>query len=443
MLWHILKYLMGFTVAVFYKRLQVHNVKSIRVKGPVIIAMNHPNAFMDPIAFTTRVYPPKVMYLARGDVFKPGLISRLLESIGIVPIFRVQDGGKEGLKKNDATYRRVNYLLDHNNKIIIFAEGLCVQERRLRPLKKGVPRMVFGAMKEISHPELCVVPVGVNYSNPKNFRSDVFFNIGEPIYVRDYMKDYEAAPAKTMNRFLQDLEPRMRELIVHINDPADDVLVENMEELYKRESCRKQHLNYRNLEHSHRITGQIIDTINRVSEEHAAKKTELKKDTTRFLKELHKGGLRVWLLETYHQKQLNYLVLSLRILILLLGLPIYIMGLIGNYIPYKLSDAIPNKMVREVEFSASFKLGVGSLLFPLYYLAVFFITYAFSPHIGWPLLVILLSILSGWFCLYYSPFRKKTRGIFHALRLKSSRPEAWKQLRQEREMLISRFEQLA
>src|SRR5690606_35819683 len=130
MIWHIIRYWIAFFIPIFYKRLQVKNMHVLKEKGPAIIAMNHPNAFTDPILITTLVHPMKLKYLARGDAFKPGLIAWILESIGIVPIFRIQDGGKEGLKKNEDAYRRVNYLLNHNCKIIVFAEGLCIQERR-------------------------------------------------------------------------------------------------------------------------------------------------------------------------------------------------------------------------------------------------------------------------------------------------------------------------
>jgi len=86
---------MSFVIGVYFKRTKVKNSHYLKVKGPVIIAMNHPNAFMDPVAFTTLLYPPRVRYLARGDAFKKGIVTMLLESLGIIPIFRIQDGGKE------------------------------------------------------------------------------------------------------------------------------------------------------------------------------------------------------------------------------------------------------------------------------------------------------------------------------------------------------------
>ena len=93
MIWHLLKFWTSFLLPVFYKRIQVKNMENLKLHGPAIIVMNHPNAFIDPVAISMTCYPPQLKYLARGDVFKPGLASWFFEKLGIVPIFRIQDGG--------------------------------------------------------------------------------------------------------------------------------------------------------------------------------------------------------------------------------------------------------------------------------------------------------------------------------------------------------------
>ena len=204
---------MSLSLNSFYKRIKVKNKRVLEADAPMILALNHPNAFMDPVVFSLVVYPPKFKYLARGDAFKPGIAAYLLESLGLAPIYRIQDGGKEGLQKNSETYDRVNYFLRKRAKIIVFAEGLCIQERRLRPIKKGVPRMVFGAMDAIQNPDFVVVPVGINYSEASKVGSSMFYNIGEPIRVADFYEEYKEHPSKTYNKFIKVLEPRMKDVV--------------------------------------------------------------------------------------------------------------------------------------------------------------------------------------------------------------------------------------
>lgn len=442
MLWHLLKYYLCFVIAVFFKRSQVKNAKYLKVNGPVVLAVNHPNAFMDPIALTTLVYPPRLYYLARGDAFKKGFISLLLESLGIIPIFRLQDGGKEGLKKNDETYKRVNNLLSRNKKIIIFAEGLCVQERRLRPLKKGVARMVFGAMESINIPHLTVVPVGINYTNPSQFRSSIFCNIGKPIKMTDYIKDYNNAPAKTMNDFLAELALKMKNLIVHIKHKHHEDLIKHIEEIYKVNYFKMHRLSIKNLEHDFLFSSYVVNTITNNEEKQPEIIKDLNTQITNYFKELHKYQLKDWLLNPYNSHLLKYWVFTIRLCLICLSFPVYVLGLLGSYLPYKLTDYITSKKVKKIEFKASFNMGIGALLFLINYISLFFIFKLIFGNIWNAFFSVLLLLLSSWICLYLSPFRKKTWGILKVIKLKSSHPKALNVLSKKRSEIITLFESL-
>ncbi|MES2762513.1 MAG: 1-acyl-sn-glycerol-3-phosphate acyltransferase [Bacteroidota bacterium] len=442
MLWHILKFYMCFVIAAFFKRSQIKNAYHLRVKGPVILAVNHPNGFMDPIVLATLAYPPRIRYLARGDAFKKGVVTALLESLGIIPIYRIQDGGKEGLKKNDATYERVNTLLKKNKKITIFAEGLCIQERRLRPLKKGVPRMLFGSMETGELNDLIVVPIGINYTEPSQFQSTVFCNVGEPIKLMDYMPAYEESPAKAMNKFLGDLTPRMKELIVHIDHIKSEEVIKHLEEIYRFEYFEKEKLDLANLEHDFKFSNYIVNIINKAEETQEEKVRALNEKTQNYLSELKQYAIKDWLISPQKQYMLNYSIFALRTLLIVLTLPIYVRGLIASYLPYKLTHMITKKKVRVIEFKASFNMGIGAVLFLAYYNMQFFVVKALT-HSGWiALLFLVISVLTSMVCLWLSPFRKKTWGILRAIKLRSAQPELYKNLSEKRTEIIRSFEEL-
>ncbi len=406
----------SFLATAFYKRIQAKNIKNLKVKGPVIIAMNHPNAFTDPTIINFLTHPIRLKYLARGDAFKPGIGSWFLEQLGIVPIFRIQDGGKEGLKKNDESYMRVNQLLKKNSKIIVFAEGLCVQERRLRPLKKGVPRMVFGAYDFLKTENLTVVPVGLNYSNPSKFRSTVFYNIGEPILVKDFIEDYKKNPARAYNKFLQVLEPKMKELITHINNKEYDDVVFNIEELCKKDLLKQQKLNYKNLEHDFIISQQITEKVNKAEINYKEILDEFKTKSKIYFNQLKKHKLKDWLINPNQTKFINPFFLMLRVFALLIFSPLFLLGLFGNYLPFFLTQFFTKKIVKKgKEFYSSVIIACSLVLFLINYILWFFISYVYSPSIFWPLGICLILALCAWFSLYYHPFYKKTTGIFRIL----------------------------
>lgn len=433
MIWHIIRYWVSFLIPTFYRRIQGKNIHFLKVKDPVIIAMNHPNAFMDPVALTYVAYPPRLKYLARGDAFKPGLVAWLLERIGIVPIFRIQDGGKEGLKKNDEAYRRVNYLLNKNAKVMVFAEGLCVQERRLRPLKKGVARMVFGAYEHLQHDRLMVVPVGVNYSKADKFRSDLFYNVGEPLLVKDFIEAYRLNPARGQNLFLQALEPKMKALITHIDQKHNDQAMYFYEDLCKKDLIREKGLDPKNLSHDFEVLHEMTDRLNRAAANDQLLVDEFRDKAKKYFASLRKQGLRDWIINPKQNAGVNTLCLLARCLLLAAGFPIYLTGMIGNFPPLLATHRLTKKIIKFKEFYASIALGVGLFLFTLNYLFWLLLIYALSPNVFWPLLCCVSFGLSGWFSLYYHPFALKTFGVARALKNK----DKVQQLQQQRKDLLS------
>lgn len=432
MIWHLIRFIMSLGMDTFYKRMSIRNRSNIPDKSPAILAVNHPNAFMDPAMLAYVCYPPKLYFLARGDVFKPGIASIVFEGLGIAPIFRMRDGGREGLKKNDETYQRVFRLLNKNEKVVIFAEGLCIQERRLRPLKKGVPRMVFNAMEEINRPDLVVIPVGVNYTDPKKFRSHLFFNVGEPIKINDMMEDYRKEPARTMNNFLKILEPKMKELIVHIDNPENDELVGWLERILWKDWAKDQNLDHTNLDHEYRISQQITAIVNKADVENKDVIETLKEKCKVYFSGLDKLKVRDWVVNPRNASKINGFTVCIRSIILFVFSPLWICGLIGNYPAYKLSQKIVDKKIKNVEFYSSFNLAIGTILMWIYYLIQFFIVKAVCGHFGWGWLAVIISFTTGKFVLYYYPFLQKTKGMLKALTNK----EKIKNLQAQREEIV-------
>jgi 1-acyl-sn-glycerol-3-phosphate acyltransferase len=434
MIWHIIRYWISFILPIFYKKIQGRNIKNIQQKGPIIIAMNHPNAFTDPILITYLTSPVKVNYLARGDAFKPGIISWLLSRIGIVPIYRIQDGGKEGLKKNDDAYRLVNKLLKNNAKIIVFAEGLCVQERRLRPLKKGVSRMVFGAYDFLGqNNNLMVVPVGINYSKASKPRSNVFYNVGEPIKVIDFIEQHKQNQAKANTLFLQELQPKMKELITHINNPENDEAVEQIEILCKKDRIKELRLNHKNLYHDFIVLKELTEKVNKVEIENPMLLNEFKLNAKNYFNELNKHQLKDWIINSNSKNKISITNLALLYFILILGFPLFFIGFASNFLPYKITKYLTQKIVKNKEFYSSFAIALSMIFFLVNYTIIFSLTYQFSNEIFFPLLTSLVFMLSGWFGLFYYPVIYKTRGVQHAL----LNPEVYNQLSTKRRELIN------
>lgn len=438
MIYHVLASLVAFVFPSFYRRVQIRNATALKTPAPAIIAINHPNAFADPVGLCFIMYPQRFWFLARGDVFKPGLVSWFFDRIGIIPIFRLMDGGKEGLSKNDATYRRVNHHLKKGEKVIVFAEGLCIMERRLRPLKKGVARMVFGAYEELQNPDLLVIPVGVNYSQPDRFGSTLFYNVGEPLRVHDFLKERDPNNARAQKSFLELLEPRLKALITHIENPRYDELVLQAEELFKLEDIRRRRKDPRDLGNEFDSLQHITHTINLAAKSNPEALEQFREKSAAYFRELKLNGLRDWLVREHMKEEPSPIKLLLRSLLLLIGLPYFVFSWLLNILPHALSEHFTKKLVRTKEFYASFFIAFSLVFHLFYYLSIGILAMYVGPAYLPVFLFMLVLMLGNLYGLNYIPFYKKTLGLYRIWK----KPGLLNALRGLRKELSERFNTL-
>jgi len=126
-----------------------------------IFCANHPSSFLDPILVAT-VLPFKLGFLARGDAFTPWFNRFLRKQFRMMPVWRDREG-RGNVHKNYDTFDLCLERWKNKDSIIIFSEGLCVQEWRLRSLSKGSARLVLQAVQDGIPLE--IIPVGINYGH--------------------------------------------------------------------------------------------------------------------------------------------------------------------------------------------------------------------------------------------------------------------------------------
>lgn len=145
--------------------------------GPLLLAANHPNSFLDAIILDILFNKP-IWSLARGDVFKKPLYIKLLTRLKILPVYRTSEG-VENLETNYQTFDSCKDIFKQNGIVLMFSEGKCINEWHLRPLKKGTARLATTSWQEGI--DLKVLPVGINYSSFRKFGKNIFLNFGSII----------------------------------------------------------------------------------------------------------------------------------------------------------------------------------------------------------------------------------------------------------------------
>ena len=186
-------------------------LQHIPTDRPVLLASNHPNSFFD--AVVIGVYLQRPIYtLTRADVFKKPPVAKLLRGIKLIPVFRSSEGGsRDNLANNDQTFEECQEVFRKNGIVVIFVEGICLNQTELLPLKKGVARI---AQQAWTNPEigdkLVIVPTGLWYSSFSKFGKDVALRFGKPIFRQD-MPPLSEPIARALN---QVLDTELRPLIV-------------------------------------------------------------------------------------------------------------------------------------------------------------------------------------------------------------------------------------
>ena len=145
-------------IYLFFDKIEVFGKEHIP-KGPVIFTPNHQNAFLDGV-ITSCLGFKNVSFLARADVFKAKSLQPILKFFKVIPVYRLRDGASE-MGKNYDTFKSVQEQLNLGQSILIFPEGNQQFVRYLRPLKKGVFRILKQCENNAQKP--VIVPVGLNY----------------------------------------------------------------------------------------------------------------------------------------------------------------------------------------------------------------------------------------------------------------------------------------
>lgn len=201
-------------IKLFYRRIEIHGSDTYPRSGPVFLAPNHQNAFMD--ALIPSVFAPTpIHFLVRADVFRKPWLAAFLRSLNMMPVYRQRDG-MANLAKNDEIFAKCFEILRRGDTLLIFPEMTHVGERKLRPLSKGFTRVLFGALKDQENLDIQVVPLGLNYSHYHKSGARLIVNWGQPIALSDYRNAYAESPARGMARLRADVEAALTEEVVHL-----------------------------------------------------------------------------------------------------------------------------------------------------------------------------------------------------------------------------------
>lgn len=432
MLYRILRFFLGIGIRLFYSEVKIKNYKNLPQKGPLIVIVNHPNTLMDAWIIGMICKQP-IYYMAKATLFKSKFRLKILKSLNLIPINRQGEGKIEGVD-NDDSLKACYETLSKGKTLMIFPEGTSYQERVLRKLKTGTARIALETEKRNNGElGLKVVAVGLNYSQPEKFRSKILIDIDQPRGVSEFLEEYKTNAKSAAQKLTNQFRTRLENVLLTTETKEEEELIVSIQRvLSTRYDAKKE----KKVEGSVLKMKEIKDRLD-----------ELKIISPWLIPEIHiKVRAIKWKLEKMHiradfldrkfRSKIFLRQLMFSFIFVVVGLPLFIFGVIHNSIQYLFTDwAIP-KLSTDVEYYAPFAVFIGIFVYPLTY-ALFLIAGYFAFNLSWIGLLVYFTLmpLSGFFAYWFIRYMKHISYKWQYMFLMIERKEALKELQAEKNKL--------
>ncbi len=462
------RFILRRAVGIYFYEIKATGQSRIPDSDPLIFASNHPNSLMDTVLLATQT-DRQIQYMARSGLFSQNaLFSAFLNHIGVIPIYRRQDG--EGTDQNTDSFVRAYEALEDGGCIGIFPEGQNSPDRKVQQIKTGTARIALATEERNSFSlGLKIQPVGLNFQERTRFLSRVLIRFGQPIDVRDYADIYAESPRQAVIDLTETISTSMRRLATHIEDDRNRRLVMNIQEIYGHQLARRLIAEFDGDHHSPMtarlltdeeradldddhglidrfdVEQRIADAVAYYQEHDPGKVARVRMDIRRYQDHLQQVRLRHELVEdgfdglTSGSPRLE--AIGMTAYAVGLG-PIAIYGLINNFIPAFIVREVARRQTDETRIAFA-GFATGLLLFPLFYAAQGWALWQLNEQALWVAIVYVATLIpAGLFFLRWWRQLLAYRDRILSRTLFRSRQNLLDTLENERQSLIETFEDM-
>lgn len=372
-------------VKLFYRKFEVTGINHLPNDRGIVLCANHVNALADPViaqAATDKLVRP----LARSGLFQQPLLGWWLRQLGAVPIYRPGDKGSNASQNKDS-FARCYELLYEAQTLIIFPEGQSHSDSHLHRLKSGAARLTLGAL-EANGIAPAVIPVGLNFSRKGHFRGDILVNFGAPV---DFDLPEGLTPRQTVREINNRITLGLKAVTINADSWQDVDLVQRLERFFAH---RQGKIRKRNLSQRFSAFQRLLDA-QQLLRKHEPKKLNAVIHKLRAYERLCKRfGVKDYHLTLQYQS--SFVILqSMRILLLLtIGLPLTLFGLLNSGTPYLLTRVLVKKLAKSKDQYDTSKIIIGGGLFLLFWGAQIAVMYYWFG-LNWSLIYLISLIISA------------------------------------------------
>lgn len=209
--------IMTVNIRASFKSFKCVGLENMPKDGAVILAPNHCNTLMDPLALLS-VMRKRIVFVARADIFKSRIAAKFLTFLKIMPIVRRRDGIRNVIQTDDTIKKSMEVLYNHV-PFCILPEGTHRTMHSLLPIGKGIARIAIGADAQMPGENVYIVPVGLEYGDYFRYRSTLRIELGKPINVTSIVSEMAGGHDLELYNKLRSLTGQgIKDNIVYIPD---------------------------------------------------------------------------------------------------------------------------------------------------------------------------------------------------------------------------------
>ena len=412
-MYRFFKQIIKVTLFVFFKKIVVSGQKNLLNNGPLIIVANHPNTFMDPLIIAS-LLKQQIGFLGNAGLFSNSFFARILSYFHVIPIFRKKDI-KPGIKPdNNHSFSKCHEYLNKKGSILIFPEGSSYYELKLRKIKTGTARIALSYQSvKNSDANLKILPISLDYSDAIQFRSMISVTISEPILLETYAQTYVADETKGVLMLTDSIRKKLEKNIPTTANKEQEQLLLKTHKFYTTFNEPESGLHI-NPKQSLISRAQISKALKTLREHNLKLYTSTEIKVHLFFDLLNDENLTPGFFTDTFLKKNKHLVFTTYLIKFVLLAPIYLIGLISNYIPYILPSVIFKTLKLDIEYKTPTQMVAGLFIFPLFYwLEITLIANYVNIDIWYTWLLILCFIISGYIAMYYWTEVKRFIRVFN------------------------------
>ena len=137
----IIKNIAGLAIRLIYRSVTVRGIPGETASGPQLTVSNHFGGFADALiqAYALDRVP---RFIARDVIWKFPIAKQVMEFVRAIPTHKPEDKGPAG---NDQMFHSTYEALGEGDLVMIFPEGVTVDDPSMARVKTGAARIALGA----------------------------------------------------------------------------------------------------------------------------------------------------------------------------------------------------------------------------------------------------------------------------------------------------------